>query len=180
LTTLDEKAEYDKHQNDPRDSGYRRFLARSLTPLLDRVHHNTEAIDEIIGLDFGCGPGPTIEPMAAEQGVKVINYDLYYCNTPHVLERQYNFITLTEVIEHIASPSSLLPVLNKCLKQKGHLLFMTKRLIDIKAFSQWHYKNDPTHICFYADETFRWIAQHFNWHLEVVDKDVVIFTKGVA
>ena len=89
-----------------------------------------------------------------------------------------NFITMTEVIEHIARPSELLPRLDRLLSPGGILAVMTKRTRDLAAFSSWHYKNDPTHICFYSEVTFEWIAQKMSWKLEVIDKDVVFFTKS--
>ena len=107
----------------------------------------------------------------------VRNYDLYYFNLPELLERRYDFVTMTEVIEHIADPQSLLIQLDSLLKQAGILAIMTKRVIDQQAFSNWHYKNDPTHICFYSLKTFEWIGRKLNWRLEIIDKDVVFFYK---
>jgi len=50
---------------------------------------------------------------------------------------------------------------------------MTKRVLDKKAFSTWHYKNDPTHICFFSEATFQWTAEQLGMRLKVVEKDVV-------
>ncbi len=171
LSSVDEKVQYDKHQNNPEDLDYRKFLSRVFDPLLKQISQNS------LGLDFGCGSGPTISHMANEHGIKVYNYDLYYFNQPELLERQYDFITMTEVIEHIANPRLLFTKLDNLLKQGGLLAIMTKRVMNIQAFSSWHYKNDPTHICFYSLETFEWIALKLGWRLEVIDKDVIFFHK---
>lgn len=172
LNCVDEKAVYDQHQNNPDDLGYRKFLSRALDPILQRVSQDAE------GLDFGCGPGPTISVMAAEKGIKVDNYDLYYCNEPQKLQRQYDFVTITEVIEHVADAKPLLATLDSLLKPGGLLVIMTKRAGDLEAFSSWHYKGDPTHIRFYSTTTFEWIAKQYNWTLEVLGNDVVLFTKA--
>lgn len=172
LNSVDEKAVYDQHQNNPDDLGYRKFLSRALDPILERVSQDAE------GLDFGCGPGPTISVMAAEQGIKVDNYDLYYCNDPQKLQKQYDFVTITEVIEHVADAKSLLETLDSLLKPGGLLVVMTKRAGDLEAFSRWHYKGDPTHICFYSTTTFEWIAKHYGWALEVLGNDVVLLSKA--
>jgi 2-polyprenyl-3-methyl-5-hydroxy-6-metoxy-1,4-benzoquinol methylase len=186
LSATAEKAEYDKHQNDVNDQGYRQFLGRAFNPLLARLKQQQanstyayhDYFSRLRGLDFGCGPGPTLSHMAKEQGVTVANYDLYYFNQPKLLERSYDFICLTEVIEHIAEPKTLLQQLEHMLKAKGLLVVMTKRVIDKQAFSQWHYKNDPTHISFYSEACFKWISQKMQWQMQLVDKDVVIFTKA--
>ncbi len=172
LSPQDEKAQYDLHQNNPEDQGYREFLSRAFSPLVKQVSHSSH------GLDFGCGSNPTISHMANELGIKVSNYDLYYFKHAALLERQYDFITMTEVIEHITSPSVLLTQLDSLLKNKAILTIMTKRVINLQAFSNWHYKNDPTHICFYSLETFQWIAQKLEWRLEIIGKDVVFFHKN--
>ncbi|GIU28860.1 class I SAM-dependent methyltransferase [Shewanella sp. MBTL60-007] len=171
LNSEDEKAVYDQHQNNPDDLGYRKFLSRALDPVLERVSQDAE------GLDFGCGPGPTISVMAAEKGIKVENYDLYYCHDPQKLQKQYDFVTITEVIEHVADAKSLLVTLDSLLKPGGLLMIMTKRAGDLEAFSRWHYKGDPTHIRFYSTATFEWIAQHYDWRLDVLGNDVVLLTK---
>lgn len=176
LNASEEKAEYDKHQNDPSDMGYRRFLSRVTRPLFERV--TSQLADKATGLDFGCGPGPCISEMAKEQGIKMSNYDLYYFCFPELLTQQYNFVSMTEVIEHIARPMPLLEQLDRLLKPEAILAIMTKRVSSQQAFKSWHYKNDPTHISFYSEHTFNWIAQKMNWQLEIIDKDVVFFTKN--
>ena len=67
-----EKAEYDLHQNDPDDLGYRHFLSRLVLPLQTRLNPEDK------GLDFGCGPGPTLSAMMAESGWQMDLYDPFY------------------------------------------------------------------------------------------------------
>jgi len=126
-----------------------------------------------LGLDFGCGEGKVLSLMAKARGYRVENYDLYYANHPELLTRQYDFITLTEVIEHVSDADALLTLLKGMIKPQGILAVMTKRVLNPTAFSAWHYKNDPTHINFYSEATFQWLAEHYGWRLEVIDKDVV-------
>lgn len=171
LSAADEKAFYDNHQNNSDDLGYRRFLSRTWSPLLPRLTPTMQ------GLDFGCGPGPTISVMADDAGITMANYDLYYFNHPELLARQYDFITMTEVIEHVADSAALLQQLDALLKPNGVLAIMTKRVLGAEEFARWHYKNDLTHIRFYSIATFEWIARQLQWQLEVIDNDVVFFTK---
>ncbi|MBM7071716.1 class I SAM-dependent methyltransferase [Shewanella sp. 202IG2-18] len=172
LTVEQEKAEYDKHDNQDDDAGYRRFLSRCLDPVLEMVSPQQQ------GLDFGCGEGRVLSKMAQEAGFAMSNYDLFYANDNSVLEQQYDFITATEVIEHIYDAQGTFELFDDRLKTGGMLALMTKRIKDVDAFSRWHYKNDPTHICFYSEYTFEWLANSYNWHFEFVANDVVLLFKS--
>lgn len=172
LNNEQEKAEYDKHQNSVDDFGYRNFLSRLATPLMDELE------SEANGLDFGCGKGPALMAMFEEQGFNMQGYDLYYRNDTSVLGSCYDFITLTEVIEHLASPNSLLKQLWAILNERGNLGVMTKLVIDKEAFAKWHYKNDPTHIAFYSVATFEFMADWLNAGLKQVASDAIILFKN--
>jgi SAM-dependent methyltransferase len=171
LSLEEEKAEYDLHCNSPDDAGYRRFLSRTYLPMQARLAPAS------IGLDFGSGPGPTLSVMFAEAGHHVSIYDSFYARDSAIFDRTYDFITATEVVEHLHHPMNELDRLWRCLRPDGLLGIMTKMVIDREAFSGWHYKNDMTHVCFYSETTFNWLAMHWNAGLEFVDKDVVIFKK---
>ncbi len=169
LSLLAEKALYDLHENRMDDLGYRQFLSRLSQPLLARLAPHAH------GLDFGCGPGPLLAKMLAEQGHSVSLYDPFYAEAPELLQQQYDFITCTEVVEHFRQPQPMFELLFGLLKPHGLLGIMTKRVIDAEAFSRWHYKNDPTHICFYSEATLQWLAGKYYRQMVLVDKDVVIF-----
>ena len=171
LSEADEKAVYDDHQNSPIYMGYRQFLARLADPLIERLPAQSQ------GLDFGCGPGPTLSVMMEEAGHRVALFDLYYANKPEVLERQYDFITATEVIEHLASPGVELARLWSLLKPKGYLGIMTKQVKDKEAFANWHYKSDATHISFFSRETFDYLGVLWGSAPLFIGADVIIFQK---
>ena len=171
LTPEDEKAEYDSHENSADDPRYRRFLGRLFVPLSQRLS------PESCGLDFGSGPGPTLSVMFEEAGHSMEIYDPFYAPDIKPLQQRYDFITASEVVEHLHHPRRELERLWSCLKPNGSLGIMTKRVIDREAFSRWHYKDDPTHVCFYSTETFRWLADHWRARLTVPENDVVLFMK---
>ena len=64
------------------------------------------------------------------------------------------------------------------LKEGGKLGIMTKLALDEAAFSKWHYKNDDTHVCFFAEVTARWLADSWQAKLTFADKDVLIYDKN--
>ncbi|MEE2025006.1 class I SAM-dependent methyltransferase [Alkalimonas mucilaginosa] len=174
LDAAAEKAVYDQHQNLPDDAGYRKFLGRVFEPLQQRLQPGAA------GLDFGCGPGPTLALMFAEAGFHCANYDLYYCHQPEHLSRQYDYIVSTEVVEHLSAPGQVLCQLIGLLKPGGWLGLMTKRLTTDAAFANWHYTLDPTHISFFADDSFRWLAARYQLDLEFCGPDVVLLQKPTA
>jgi SAM-dependent methyltransferase len=171
LDRLAERAEYDKHQNDVDDPGYRRFLSRLAIPVLERLMPASQ------GLDFGCGPGPALAQMFSEAGHSVALYDVYYEPDERVLQREYDFICATEVVEHLHHPLEVLSRLWDQLLPGGHLGIMTKMVRDQQAFQGWHYKNDPTHVCFFSRDTWRWWAIESGAKLEFFGDDVVLFEK---
>lgn len=166
-----EKAEYDKHENSLQDAGYLNFLARTANPLCARLPAGAQ------GLDFGCGPAPALAMLLEQQGFKTRIYDLYYHNDKAALKQDYDFICSTEVIEHLSQPGAVLKQLWQRLKPGGIMALMTKRVKDLEAFKNWHYKNDPTHISFFSTNSFAWLAEHLAGELEVIDNDVVFLKK---
>ncbi|MCU7836244.1 MAG: class I SAM-dependent methyltransferase [gamma proteobacterium symbiont of Taylorina sp.] len=173
LSPEKEKRVYDLHENCPDDVGYRHFLERIFIPLSQNIAPQSD------GLDFGSGPGPTLSLMFAELGHVMTIYDPFYAPDKQCFKHHYDFISASEVVEHLHYPGDELNRLWSCLKDGGILGIMTKRVIDKKAFSNWHYKHDPTHVCFFSVATFQWLAQQWKANLMVVDKDVVLFKKSV-
>ena len=171
LTLKEEKSRYDLHQNSPDDSNYRKFLGRIFNPMQKLIAPKSK------GLDFGSGPGPTLSLMFEEAGHIMSIYDHFYANDISVFEKLYDFITASEVIEHLHKPKKELDRLWSCLSPGGILGIMTKLALDREAFARWHYKNDPTHVCFYSKHTFKWLAEQWQAELTFADKDVVIFKK---
>ncbi|WP_429172676.1 class I SAM-dependent methyltransferase [Aeromonas salmonicida] len=166
-----EKAVYDGHDNHVDDPRYRHFLMRAFGEVLSRVPPPAS------GLDFGCGPGPALIAMGREAGYQMAGYDKFYADLPDLLTRQYDFITSTEVIEHIADPRAALDVLWGCLKPGGILVLQTQRVLDDDRFKTWRYRHDPTHIVFFAEASFRALA--IRWQADVLfpHGDVVVITK---
>ena len=165
----EEKAVYDLHVNDPGDEGYRRFLSRLTLPLLEKLDSRCR------GLDFGCGPGPALAAMVEEGGHAMDLFDPVYF--PRDLAEPYDFITATEVVEHFRHPAKEFNTLFALLKPGGWLGLMTKQVLDQRAFAQWHYIRDLTHICFYSPPTFEYLADRFNAHLTFVGKDVILMQR---
>ena len=174
LSAAAERAEYDKHQNDVDDPGYRAFLSRLFEPLKASLSPASS------GLDFGCGPGPALAKMLREAGYPVAVYDPFYAADTAVLQHSYDFITATEVVEHMHKPGDDLSRLWNMLRPGGTLAVMTKLVLDAAAFTTWHYKNDPTHVCFFSRETWQWWARKNAAELRFEGADVIFLRRGSA
>lgn len=174
LSAEAERAHYDTHENDPSDQRYRAFLNRLAEPLIARLPTGA------VGLDFGCGPGPTLSVMCEEAGFPTAIYDPFYFDDRTVLERPYDFITATEVVEHLHSPRAELWRLWEMLRPGGWLGIMTSHVPDLETFSSWYYTKDPTHVVFFALETFQWLAEQWQAELIHPSPNVVLLQKCLA
>ena len=175
LSSKQEKAVYEQHENHIEDLGYRKFLSRIALPMLNKF--SLAANSNIIGLDFGCGPGPALAAMFNEAGLKTVVYDPYFANDKSVLTKQYDFVTCTEAIEHFYQPHKEWQLLVNLVREGGYLGIMTKLARDLDSFKQWHYKNDPTHVSFFSQQTFLFLAKRDGLDIEFVANDAILFTK---
>lgn len=174
LTRSQEKAVYDQHENSPSDPRYRQFLSRLAEPLKARL-----AKKKLHGLDFGSGPGPTLSVMLEESGYVMSVYDPFYAPDTSVLNRQYDFVTCTEAIEHFHKPGKEWRLLLGLIKPGGLLAIMTRLVptAEPAGFLEWHYKNDPSHVSFFSRETFHYLAKRDCLQCELIGSDVVLLTK---
>ena len=166
-----ERAEYDLHRNVVGEPGYERFLSRLATPLAARLAPGAR------GLDFGCGPAPALAHMLQRAGFELCLYDSFYRPDTSVLAGQYDFICATEVVEHLHRPGAELDRLWSLLAPGGWLGIMTKLVRDQSAFASWHYKNDPTHVCFFSEQSWQWWARRCGASLELIGADVMLLAR---
>ena len=148
-----ERTQYDRHENDLADAGYRRFLSRVSEPLLDRLQAGCE------GLDYGCGPGPALAAMLEEAGHSVA---LFLTRSTRQTARCWSGPMISS---HVRKSPNIFMIrhasfarLDGLLKPGGWLAVMTCFHIDDARFANWYYRLDPTHVVFYREETMRWLA----------------------
>ena len=171
LSEANEKLRYDTHNNDPMDVRYRQFLSQLTEPLLKKIP------DDSYGLDFGSGPGPTLSLMLQEKGHQLEIYDKFYSPNEHIFNQQFDFITATEVIEHLRDPKFELRRLASILKIGGYLSLMTHLLTQEIDFSNWYYKNDPSHIGFFNQKSLNYVAEELGFEINVYSERVIFLKK---
>ena len=88
-----------------------------------------------------------------------------------------DFITATEVVEHLQTPAATLDRLWACLAPGGLLAIMTQLRPDRAAFDHWHYKHDVTHVAFFTIATFRWLGTRLGATVAFPSADVILLHK---
>ncbi len=170
LSPDEEKSRYDFHQNDPNDSRYRNFLNRLFQPLEKKLEPGA------CGLDFGCGPGPTLSVMFEEAGYECAVYDLHYADDPSVFEKKYDFLTCSETMEHLYEPREEFERFLKLVKPGGWIGIMTQLHDEAPVpFERWHYKDDDTHVCFFSKKTFQTLEKTYGLRVEFHANSVILF-----
>lgn len=160
LSLEDEEARYRLHRNDRFDEPYIDFLSRIIVPLTKRVQDNSH------GLDFGSGPVPVFSELLKERGFHMDIFDPFFANSRRILRKEYDFVTCIEAVEHFRDPEAEFDLITNLVKPAGWIAIMTELLDKSIPFSSWHYKGDPTHICFYCRKTFSELAERYHLKLE--------------
>ena len=165
-----EKSRYLTHDNDVNDRGYQQFVS----PITSAVTHDYST--EHQGLDFGAGTGPVISKVLTDNQFNIKAYDPFFHNHPQLLDETYDFIACCEVIEHFYNPSKEFALLKSLLKPNGRLYCMTDIYHENIDFHGWYYKNDPTHVFFYQQQSFVYIKEEFGFSDICIDGRLIIFT----
>lgn len=165
---------YLTHENNPADPRYRNFLNQLWLPLRERLKPGSR------GLDYGSGPGPTLHLMACQDGFPCEPFDPIFDPHRERLDRTYDFVTCSETAEHFFRPDLEFKRLHRLLRPSGWLALMTLMVPDnCQAFGSWHYRLDPTHVCFYQAATVEWIAHRFGFEGPKFESNrVVLLRKG--
>lgn len=162
ITAAEERSRYELHNNNAHDPRYRLFLKRLADPVIDLAFRDAQA------LDFGCGPEAVMSLIFAEQEITMQSYDPFFFPEAALLEKQYDIITASEVLEHVRDPATTVQQLKDLLCPGGYLGVMTETSTHPRNFADWWYHSDTTHVCFYSSTTFHWIAQRY--HMEIVNE----------
>jgi len=171
LTPSQEKHRYQQHNNDVNDINYQNFTS-PITNSIIKNHTKNQ-----IGLDFGCGTGPVISKQLTDMGYNIKLYDPFFYPDKDYLNYQYHFIFSCEVFEHLQQPKSEINNLVKILHHKGKMYVMTHFYQTSINFKNWYYRNDPTHVFIYTQQTMAFIAKAFNLKINKITDRLVIFEK---
>ncbi len=156
---------YNRHNNSIDDIKYvayfKKFIDNAIIPFFDKG----------FGLDFGSGPSPVFSMiMKRDYGFDMDIYDYFYQREKVYEGKKYDFITSTEVFEHLRNPIDYFELMKKHLKKNGYLCLMTLfHHNDDEKFVKWHYIRDKSHISFYSKKTIEVIAEMVSFEIVYFD-----------
>jgi SAM-dependent methyltransferase len=176
LNLSQEKARYEEHING--GDGHRNFL-RPISAILSNLPLSGRR-----GLDWGSGPEPVLVEILRKNQFEMTAYDpIFGPELPP--PDKFDFITLTEVIEHFFEPSRDLKQILSYLKPGGYLLVMTDPVPELwwdLSFAEratwlgaWAYRRDPSHVSFFSERTFRKMEGLFGLKLHSLKGRIVTF-----
>lgn len=172
LSPAEERAFYSKHENSIENTGYVDFLNRIVQPMLPFLTR------EMRGLDYGCGPGPTLALLLKQQGIACDDYDPLFADCD--LKAPYDFVFATECFEHFHRPTVELQRISSLLKPGGLLGVMTERWTTLEKFATWYYTRDPTHVCFYHANTLNYIGEQYGFASVWMDQNRVAILRRIG
>jgi len=166
----EERARYLEHNNGIQYPGYVKFLNQAIDPALPYLSGDMK------GLDYGCGPVPTLSLLLRKKGISCLDYDPLFF--PELPEGPFDFIFATECFEHFFNPATETERIITLLKPGGLLIVMTHLWDEDTDFASWYYPKDNTHVAFYHAETFKYIERRFGFRqLPAASERVIILLK---
>ncbi len=155
LGPTEERARYAQHHNTAADPAYLRYIDGCIAELR-RLPLEGARI-----LDFGCGEHAVMAARLRSLGLECTAYDPLYGLGAHALAGTYDVVAAVEVMEHLREPRQEIERLVACLGLHGRLFVRTLLRSEDAPFCTWWYKNDPTHVNFFSEETWRHVARRF-------------------
>ena len=148
LSSQEELARYQCHENSLEDEGYRQWLES----FIDLVFQDYSLETTAKILDFGSGPTPSLAALMTQRGYAVELEDPYFA--PGSPPGPFSLITSLEVFEHLAHPEQVVENLALRLEKGGRLCIGTSfhsfTKESLHQFESWSYRSDPTHIGFFT------------------------------
>lgn len=142
---------YLSHRNGREDRGYCDFLHRAIDAARPYLSTGSK------GLDYGCGPSPTLSGLLTDLGYRMTDYDPLFRDVP--LDPPYDFVFSTECFEHFEEPAREIERVVALLAPEGLLTVMSELRREGMDLERWHYLSDPTHVSLYTERTWAHICR---------------------
>ena len=175
LDSSDEKERYLLHQNSESNFGYMDWLGTIVNETMSVIDLKGKNI-----LDYGCGHTPILPKILKDKEPQISNidyYDLYFFPDLNA-QKKYSCIFSIEVFEHFNDVYKEIKQAFSFLEDGGYFVLSTGFLPDENKFASWWYIQDATHISFFSEQTFKWLAEKYSLKQVFSNgKNLVIFQK---
>jgi len=172
VDNIDEKKQYDHHNNSLENKGYIKMFEN----FLDYFWSGSKNV-----LDFGSGPTPVLATLMKKRTLHVDHFDKFYQIKKVYKNKRYDLITSTEVFEHLKNPKEILTLLKNHLAPNGTIAIMTLfHTNNQDDFLKWWYRRDPTHIVFFTPKTFEVLAKKCGLTVLKHDNKRVVILRSVS
>lgn len=153
---------YDLHHNE--GSEYSDYLAK----IIDRALFFAGHAERI--LDWGSGPKPLASQILRERGFEVFSYDpLFSAQMPP--SSYFDLGLSIESAEHFKTPIDDFRTFTGAFKIGALALIHTHIApADDKAFLEWWYTEDITHVSFYSEECFYVIGKKLSLEIVAIEE----------
>ena len=154
ISAENEFKRYQQHENAAEDAGYKMYLGQ--------IQENCAKFLTIgqTGLDFGCGASQILGELFTTKGFPVTSYDLFFHPDQTYRSQKFDFIILSEVIEHLRNPVEVMQDLKGLLNDQGKFFIKTKFYPELSQFPNWFYKRDITHVQFFNPHSMLFLTDH--------------------
>ncbi len=157
ISEADERSRYELHDNDEQNLSYANYLdeiCHHIYPLIEKGKN---------GLDFGSGKSKIMSDLLSQRELTIDSYDIFFHPNEEIWLKKYDFIILSEVIEHLRDPLLTMKNIRSILSGDGKLFIKTNLFeFETQNFLTWYYKNDPTHIQFFSWHALEELGRRFN------------------
>ncbi len=154
---LKEKERYLKHNNSFENSGYVKYLTDFIASAVAPYVGKGSSI-----LDYGCGPAPVLTALLKKKDYRVTPYDPYFHADRRWKTQHFDSVVSVEVFEHLQDPLTALKEILSVLDTDGIVIIRTLLHNENQdVFSNWWYRQDCTHITFYSEKSFLFLAENF-------------------
>ncbi len=168
ISEVDELAIYNYHNNSIEDQHFVDYFKRFLdSAVMKHVGSGKK------GLDFGSGPSPVLSMiLERDYGYEMDIYDMFFSPEKTYIDKKYDLITCTEVIEHLKNPMEYFLLFKELLEGDGTLGIMTLfHANSDEEFCNWHYRRDRSHISFFTEKTMKVIGEKIGLELVFTDNN---------
>ncbi|MBR9728617.1 class I SAM-dependent methyltransferase [Shewanella intestini] len=151
-------------------------LSQFIFPLLEHIAQQ-QPNQTLSGLNFGRVLDSNSLEQITQAGHILNQYDPFFAANQEVLNQQYDFVCCYRVFEHFRSPQKEWRLLSQLVRPNGWLAISTPLLNNLQQFEKWHYKTNPTHVSFYQQLTFEYMATNASFTLLFASKDFILMQK---